>query len=262
MSRYRVACLVVLGLLFDATHSMAEPSPKVVELDPTLAVHDFLKTASIEVTSRTTAPPELTIDIEKIDDQTFDNRVDFSWGVALTSNYVSGGVTQSDDKPAFQAWGEMASDFAYAGIWLSTIDIEPDNWEFELTFGIRPTFGELALDLGYARTVYDITGDCCGEWVAAAEYAMDDRVTLGGSFDWDPQSDDRSASAGLIVAMTESLEFSAEMTRDIVSHDNDWEAGLTWSFTDSLALDARYYDSDFADPIFVLTMIWEGGTAR
>ena len=57
----------------------------------------------------------------------------------------------------------------YAGVWASTVDgesvdIDPDDrFEFDLSAGIRPTFGDLWLDLNYTRYIYDNSGDCCGD---------------------------------------------------------------------------------------------------
>ncbi len=226
-------------------------APKVIAYDPTQAVRDFLKTATIEDTNA-----------REKEEEAYDSSVEFSWGAAVTSNYVSSGLTQSDDKPAFQAWGEMQSGIVYAGVWLSTVKLDPDNWEFDLSWGIRPTIGALSLDISYVRYVYDATGNCCGEWIAAADYEVNEKLMLNSAFDWDPQSDGRTATAGLTLSLLEKLEFSAEIERDLVTYENDWDAGFTWSFSDNLSLDLRYYDAEFADPRYVATVAWQGSTSE
>jgi len=232
-----------------ATASTAAETPKVLTLDPTLMVADYLDTAAIDANDAGEEPA-------------YDDRLELSWGVALTSNYISSGVTQSDDEPAFQAWGEIASGIVYAGIWLSTVDLDGDNWEFDLSWGIRPEFGPLSLDIGYIRYVYDDTGTCCGEWIAAADYALNDKAMLNGEFAWDPQYETRSASAGLTLALAEQLEFSGAIERDLETHDHNWEAGIAWSFNDNLSLDLRYHDAEFAGPRFVVTLAWQGSTSH
>ena len=216
--------------------AMAADSPAVVKLEPGLA--------------------------EPKASQGYDDRVEFSWFVALTSNYISGGVTQSDDKPAFQAGGEIASGIVYAGIWLSTVELDPDNWEIDLSWGIRPQFGPLTVTAGYTRYLYDETLNCCGEWIVNAELELSDKLSVFAEIAFDPPTDSRDATAGFTLALADKLDFSAEYTDDLVTHDSDWNAGLVWKATDRLSADFRYFDSDLYDARFVVTVTWYGSTAK
>jgi uncharacterized protein (TIGR02001 family) len=254
VSRFAAGAVVAIAGIFAPSFSVAGEAPKVIApkiiaYDPTQAVADFLKTATIEMTVAREEPA-------------YDDRVELSWGVALASNYVSSGVTQSDDKPAFQAWGEIASGIVYAGIWLSTVELDPDNWEFDLSWGIRPSFGPLTLTVGYIRYVYDSTGDCCGEWVVDAEVEVSDRLSAFAEVSFDPQAEVADGTLGFTFGLTDSLDFSLEATEGLESGEADWNAGFTWSFNDNLSLDLRYHDADFADPRYVATLAWQGSTSQ
>jgi len=189
------------------------------------------------------------------------NRVDFAWGVAVTSNYISSGETQSNDRPAVQAYAELSAGIVYAGAWISSIEIEPDNAELDLYMGLRPTFGPVDLDLNYTRYINDKTGDCCGDFNAKASLKASDFLTLSGKFTYDPQSHDRSATFGTAIALNDSLEFSAELEQDLLSHDNNWNAGLKWQASDTISFDLRYHDSELYDERYVFTLAYDFSTA-
>lgn len=90
----------------------------------------------------------------------------FSGGVALTSNYVDRGITNSDDEPAIQGTLEysietgLLGSSVYVGTFASNAKLEGDtdtsNVEIDALFGLRGDFGETGLswDLGGAYYAY------------------------------------------------------------------------------------------------------------
>src|SRR5690348_1777696 len=77
---------------------------------------------------------------------------DIAFGAALTSDYISGGVSQTGGKPAVQGYVEANYNIFYVGTWASNVDFgeEPDA-EIDLYAGIRPETDNAAFDLGYAH---------------------------------------------------------------------------------------------------------------
>ncbi len=196
-------------------------------------------------------------------DEGFSRRVDFAWGIAVTSNYVSSsGETQSDDRPAFQAYAEISSGIVYSGIWYSTVQLDPDSSEFDLYWGMRRDFGPLTLDVNYTRYFYDDTGDCCGEWIARADYKFSEPFGVFAKYVYDPQNEDRSATVGASLDLSDTLELSGELKEKFDSHDTSWNAGVTWQATDTLSLDLRYYDSERYDERYVVTLAYDFSTAQ
>jgi len=106
----------------------------------------------------------------------------FSGGATLTSNYMSRGVTQSANRPALQFYGEVESSGFYAGIWASTVRLAPDDLEVDIYGGYRFSVGAASFDLGYARYLYDSTGNCCGEFYALAEIDLAPATVFGGFY--------------------------------------------------------------------------------
>ena len=121
---------------------------------------------------------------------------ELSYGAAVTSNYIFRGQTQSDNRPALQGYVEGAYGMFYGGVWSSTVDIDDDNLEFDLYAGIRPTFGDLSVDLSYVRYLYNSSGDCCGEVILNLAYPMADLGELGAEFAYDPVENTSGLSWG------------------------------------------------------------------
>jgi uncharacterized protein (TIGR02001 family) len=190
-------------------------------------------------------------------------RVDFAWGAALTSNYISDGITQTDNGPAGQLYFEIESDLFYSGIWTSNVTLDDDKQEVDLYAGIRMQTGKVELDLAYFRYYYlEETGDCCGEWIGKADIAITDAFTLNTRADYDPQADAAQATIGATIALGEKLEFTAAIQQSFATEVADWNAGVTWSMTDTASLDLRYFESQIDDARLVATLAFEFSTAE
>lgn len=194
----------------------------------------------------------------------------FSYGFAVTSNYIDQGVTQSDDNPALQGYVEAGFGLFYTGVWASTVDFggndvddgefEGDQVEFDLTLGIRPTFGQLWTDLNYTRYLYDNSGDCCGEIIGAAGYPITDFAELAGEVDWDPEENTTWIEASLGLTFAEVWQMSGALGTDFGTEE--WgerdkvafDVGLGRSLGDIGTVDLRYYDSNYDDGNLVLTI--------
>jgi uncharacterized protein (TIGR02001 family) len=109
----------------------------------------------------------------------------FSYGGTITSNYMSRGVTQSNNRPALQFYSEIETSGFYAGAWASTVRLAPDSVEVDLYAGYRFSVGAASFDLGYARYFYNRTGNCCGEVYASFEVESGSS-TFSGGLAYDP----------------------------------------------------------------------------
>jgi hypothetical protein len=85
---------------------------------------------------------------------------DIGFGAAIMTDYNFRGISQSDRRPSGTAYFEPRYNISstvqlYAGIqaWATKLPTTPTG-EFDLYGGIRPTFGPLALDLGFIYYYY------------------------------------------------------------------------------------------------------------
>ena len=167
--------------------------------------------------------------------------IDIAFGVAVTSNYISRGITQSDDNPAFQAYMEASYGIVYAGVWGSTVDFGDDNKaEFDLSAGIRPDFGKLSLDLGYVRYFYTADGDCCGEAYAKADFAATEALSVGGEVFHDFSAKTTYLRAKASYALPQDFEVSGGFGAYTQFDQKDWDIGVSKSFADTFKMDLRY----------------------
>jgi uncharacterized protein (TIGR02001 family) len=73
----------------------------------------------------------------------------FSGNVAITSNYLYRGITQSGDGPAIQGGFDYAVNQFYAGVWASSVEFG-DNTSTEIDYyaGFSPTYEQFTFDVG------------------------------------------------------------------------------------------------------------------
>jgi uncharacterized protein (TIGR02001 family) len=210
-----------LGLIFAST----------LALLGTAAAQDVIK-----------AEPEAAA-LKPITPEAVQTAIDLAFGVASTSNYVSRGLTNSDDKAAFQAYMEASYGIAYAGAWGSSVDFgDDDNLEVDVYAGIRPEFGKLALDVGYARYFYNVSGDAGGEAYAKANYAMTDTLSFGGEAFQNFDTKQTYLRAKASYVLPENFTLSGGFGRYAQINQKDWDIGISHTFADDkVKLDLRYY---------------------
>ncbi|MCU0789555.1 MAG: TorF family putative porin [Nitratireductor sp.] len=230
-------------------------------LSGTLTVLASTPSLAEEALHRTEGPPPEIISAPE-PENSYSDRIDVSFGVALTSNYMSDGITQTENGPAVQGYVEVSSGIFYSGIWLSNVKLDADRLETDLYAGIRGEMGGIDLDLSYYRYLYDDSGDCCGEWIGKADIPLGEKLTLNTRMDIDPQSVRVQATGGLTWEVSDDWEFSAAVQKSFDGSETDWNAGLTWSMTEEVSFDLRYYDSAIDDARFVATMAWDYSTGE
>jgi uncharacterized protein (TIGR02001 family) len=184
---------------------------------------------------------------------------DIAFGAAVTSDYISGGVSQTGGKPAAQGYVEANYNIFYVGTWASNVDFgeEPDA-EIDVYAGIRPEIDRAAFDLGYAHYFYaENTSPNYGAINASAEYYATDSLTLGGDISFAPdysQMGDYSLwlEGTVDYALPANFGVSAALAYQIYADGLDlpdywtWNAGIYWSWEETVTLDLRYVGSDLS----------------
>ena len=89
------------------------------------------------------------------------SEVEVSANVALTSNYVWRGMTQTADSPAVQGGVDISYGNVYAGVWGSAIDFgngtagsSTASSEFDLYVGYASEFSGISYDVGLIQFMY------------------------------------------------------------------------------------------------------------
>lgn len=188
--------------------------------------------------------------------------LDVSMGVALTSNYVSKGVTQTEDKPAVQGYVEASYGAFYVGAWASTVRgvFNPGQNEVEVDVygGLRHDFDKLSIDIGYAEYLYTSNACGCGELYAKANYAFNDSFSLGAEVYHDVYVDTNWGNLTTEIALPEDFTFSGKVGTFFTSGSKvAWDMGVSRTFMDVATLDLRYYDSNVDPSRFVATISFD-----
>lgn len=207
----------------------------------------------------------------------------FAWSVnaAGTSDYIFRGVSQTDEKPAFQAGLDASYGIFYAGVWGSNTDDGFTNSSAEIDFyaGIKPVLGPVTFDLGVIYYFYPGDHDDVADYVefkGGASVSPIANLTLGGYVFY---TDEGTFNTGEIVTYEGQAAYTLPavgiFTPTIggvfgyVDADDEtltasyayWNAGLALA-VEKFTFDFRYWDTDsdgedfygdLADERFVFT---------
>lgn len=189
-------------------------------------------------------------------------RWDVSGNVAISTDYVFRGVSQTEEDPAISAGIDATNGLFYVGAWASNVSYAGDdktNAEVDVYGGVRTEFAGLSWDLGAIAYIY--TNEPDGSDFDYAEIKVGASrafgpVTTSVTGYWSPDffgaAEDESfyLEGAASVSPADRWTISGAVGRQWVSSDFDyttWNAGAAYQLTDRVALDVRYFDTDQHD---------------
>ena len=186
---------------------------------------------------------------------------DVAFGAALTTDYVSRGITQTGNDLAWQGYIEPTLGIAYLNIWTSNVNFGGEGFrgaEIDTAAGIRPEFGPLSLDLGYVHYFYtpeDISPDY-GEIFAKADYNFQDMMTFGARVFFAPDFNQSGKTATFVAAgaripLPHDFSVYGGVGYQFFEDPNAfeqlaWTAGVSYDWK-AVTFDLRYWDTDLGD---------------
>ncbi|MGY6632275.1 MAG: TorF family putative porin [Alkalilacustris sp.] len=182
----------------------------------------------------------------------------FSFGAALTSDYISRGLSQTGGRPAIQPYAEVGLGGFYAGVWASNVRFadERDRAEVELYAGFANEVGALSYDVGYARYFYNRSGNCCGEFLLGLGFAAPYGMTFVADAAYDPGASILAASVGAEYTFAGGWNASAEVGREQASH-NFWNVGVGLVLNPVTSFDLRLHDTNITSARVVGTVAFD-----
>lgn len=215
-----------------------------------------------------------------------ERRCKLSANIALTTEYVFRGYSQTAENPAVQGGFDATCGIFYVGVWASNLDFGGDflfggtgtedvaNIEMDWYLGIKPVTGKITWDLGVIYYTYPGSIDPVGRDFNYVE------LKVGGSAEvWKDgtfgvtvfYSPDYTLETGAVWTVETSFAqvlpkigmftptFSALLGYQkgddvfynaLVGNGDDsylyWNVGLTLGFHDKWSLDFRYWDSNLS----------------
>lgn len=174
-----------------------------------------------------------------------------SYNVAVTSDYVFRGLTQSDESPAVQGGIDYSNGIFYAGAWASTVDFgDSTDAEVDFYLGVKPTAGNFTFDLGAiyysyidapSGSDYNVT-----ELKAGVSHPMG-AGSISGTVYHAPDPDYTYVEIGAAYPLTEKLAVSGAIGKYTDGGYTNSHIGLTYALTDVFAIDGRVATQDATD---------------
>lgn len=200
------------------------------------------------------------------------DRPELSANVAITSDYVFRGISQTEENPAIQGGFDATYRMFYAGVWASNLDFGSDgngndvaNIEIDIYAGLKHKWRNTEFDLGVIYYAYPGAEDAGGEldYVElkfGSSTELTDRITFNSTTYWSPDytgetGDVISSEWQVVVALGEYRGMKPAFSALIgyVDFLDDgfeansyayWNAGVEVGLNDKFTLDLRYWDTD------------------
>lgn len=172
--------------------------------------------------------------------------LNFSFGADATTNYISKGFTQTENRPAFQPYMEVAYGPAYVTMWGSNARFGGvDDVELDVGIGFRPDIELIDLDIGFVRYFYAKDKANYGEAFVKASYELTDTTRVGLSYWREIYSQYNTFYlSGSIAELPWGLTLSGGLGSDFGSRNLSQDAiygdvGLSKSLSDNFSIDLR-----------------------
>lgn len=184
-----------------------------------------------------------------------------AWNLGVTSDYVFRGYSQTSEDPAIFGGVDVTAGSFYAGAWASNVDFGDDtDAEFDIYGGYRTEVSGFAVDVGVVGYLY--VSQPAGadydyaELKAAASRAFGP-VTLGAAVYWSPDffgADEEATYVEANAAFSPAAKWTVSgavghQALDVNADYATWNAGVAYAFSDNVAIDVRYHDTDMTGPL-------------
>lgn len=179
---------------------------------------------------------------------------EWSGNVALTSDYVWRGISQSNEDMAIQGGFDYANGAFYAGTWASNVDFEDGsdtNIELDLYGGLAGEFeGGIGWDVGFIYYAYPDADEMDYDFVeiyGGLSYEFAGGLGVSGYAYFDPDNENLYIEGSAGYSFTDSFGVDASVANYSFDGGGDytnWSLGGTYSLPVGIDLDLRYWDTD------------------
>jgi len=177
-----------------------------------------------------------------------------SYGVALTSRYVSDGVSLSGNNAALQGYIDLEASGFYVNLWASTVNDGVDNTEVDLAVGYRNELpGGFSYDVGYVRYFLNNSG-ASGELLLTFGVPIGEKFALELFMGHDFGANNTRGRLTGSYAFDDRWTLSASYGYNQANANNFYDVGVSYSFTENFSADLRYHDTTNTPGLFVLTL--------
>ena len=185
----------------------------------------------------------------------------FGGTVAITSNYLSDGLSETGNRPALQFQAEVGANGFYANIFASQVKDDAGNAaSLDLSAGYRAELATAAgYDIGITQSFRNVTRNDGAEIYGSLYYPVSDRLTLTAEASYDLAEKTFGGNLGADFAATDTWALTAVAGQTDPQASPFWGLGVSHdlSATTSVALD--YQDTSSTEAVYALTLNYTFG---
>lgn len=181
---------------------------------------------------------------------------EFSTNVALSTNYIYRGITQTDDGPAFSGGFDYAVDIFYIGTWASNVEWDGTSLEIDYYAGLTPSAGAFDFDIGILYYAYpdspDMPEQDFYEFYGGVSTTLYEDIEVGLKFSYSPDFYGETGEAyypefNVGFSFLEDWSLSAHIGQQLFEDDAideyiDWNIGVTYA-AEWFDITVGYYDT-------------------
>ncbi|ESQ94310.1 TorF family putative porin [Asticcacaulis benevestitus] len=182
-----------------------------------------------------------------------------SYNLAVTSNYVWRGVTQTDDNAALQGGVDYKKGTFYAGVWGSNVDFPygdgKASTEVDLYMGLTPSVGDFNFDFGAIAYTYPSSGgDTISELKAAVSHSMG-KGAIGAAIYLDTETlEEPYYEVNASYPISDKWSVSGALGQYEAYGYTTKNIGVTYAINSTLGLDLRWADASKQPSTFAATL--------
>lgn len=186
---------------------------------------------------------------------------EIAWNIGVASDYVFRGFSQTDEDPQIFGGVDVTAGSFYAGAWVSNVEFnDGTDAEFDIYGGYRSEVAGFAIDVGAVGYFYvsQPTGADYdyAELKAAVSRAIGP-MTVGAAVYWSPDFfgvDDEATYVEANASFSPGPQWTVSgavgrQALDVNADYTTWNAGVTFAFTDNVAVEVRYHEADVSGPL-------------
>ena len=183
-------------------------------------------------------------------------------GLTYTSDYVVGGFSLNDGKPALQGYVEHNYDSGfYVGLWATQTDFgTPDRVEMDYYLGYRGAWQKLSYDVSYTAYVLDRTGFDYGEVIGRAAWNVSDNLALGGILrapSGGVYEDEFLYGPSLSATLRPGTTIKGEYMFNTLDDLNDWNLSISQNVTDTVSVKLTQWHNEIEGSTLVAAISFD-----
>ncbi len=185
----------------------------------------------------------------------------FGGNIAITSDNLSDGLSESDNRPALLFDAEIGKNGFYAGMSAAQVKDDSGNHAaLDLSVGYRAELASsLEYDIGVTQSIRNKTGKDGTEVYGALSYPVSDDLQLTAETSYDLNEKTFGGNLSAEYALADAWTVSATAGRTDPDSSPFWGVGVSYDITELTSVALDYQDTSSTSGLLALTLNYKFG---